>query len=133
MDLHNEFEDVFVQNLIPKEWQNISKETFLKHLEALDVDFQIRKKNLGENEVLRYVADLRGDLSKEDGAILEVQLQPVPKSSALGNLQGSDSLFEIYTESYGQNPIVIQGAGAGAKVTARGVFGDILRLSDKIN
>ncbi|MCB0456567.1 MAG: aspartate kinase [Flavobacteriaceae bacterium] len=133
LDLHNEFEDVFVQNLIPKEWQNISKETFLKHLEALDVDFQIRKKNLGENEVLRYVADLRGDLSKEDGAILEVQLQPVPKSSALGNLQGSDSLFEIYTESYGQNPIVIQGAGAGAKVTARGVFGDILRLSDKIN
>lgn len=133
LDLHNEFEDVSVQNLIPKEWRNVSKELFLKHLEVLDVDFQIRKKNLGKNEVLRYVADLYGDLSREDGALLKVQLQSVPKNSALGNLHGSDSLFEIYTESYGQNPIVIQGAGAGAKVTARGVFGDILRLSDKIN
>jgi aspartokinase/homoserine dehydrogenase 1 len=51
----------------------------------------------------------------------------------LGRLQDSDTIFEIYTESYGENPIVIQGAGAGAEVTARGVFGDILRLSDKIN
>ena len=50
--------------------------------------------------------------------------------SALGQLKGSDSIFEIYTESYGENPIVIMGAGAGAKVTARGVFGDILRLSE---
>jgi homoserine dehydrogenase len=57
----------------------------------------------------------------------------VPKNSMLGQLKGSDSLFEIYTESYGKNPIVIQGAGAGAAVTARGVFGDILRLSDKLN
>ncbi|WP_315163953.1 hypothetical protein, partial [Capnocytophaga leadbetteri] len=44
---------------------------------------------------------------------------------------GADSIFEIYTESYGDNPIVIQGAGAGASVTARGVFGDILRLAEK--
>ena len=43
---------------------------------------------------------------------------------------GSDSIFEIYTESYGENPIVIMGAGAGAQVTARGVFGDILRVSE---
>ena len=71
--------------------------------------------------------------TKEDGAILNVNLVPVPKNSALGQLKGSDSIFEIYTESYGKNPIVIQGAGAGAAVTARGVFGDILRLSDKLN
>jgi aspartokinase/homoserine dehydrogenase 1 len=44
-------------------------------------------------------------------------------------LKGSDAIFEIYTESYGEQPIVIQGAGAGEKVTARGVFGDILRLA----
>ena len=54
----------------------------------------------------------------------------IPQSSALGQLKGSDSIFKIYTESYGENPIVIMGAGAGAKVTARGVFGDILRLSE---
>ena len=132
LDLHNEFKDISIQNLIPKELRKVSKETFLKNLEALDVPFQIKKKNLSKGQVLRYVGDLHGDLSKEDGAILDVSLVSVSKNSALGNLQGSDSLFEIYTENYGEHPIVIQGAGAGSKVTARGVFGDILRLSDKI-
>jgi homoserine dehydrogenase len=61
---------------------------------------------------------------------LEVKLVSVPLDTALGGLKGSDSFFEIYTESYGR-PIVIQGAGAGSAVTARGVFWDILRLSDK--
>ena len=54
----------------------------------------------------------------------------MPKNSALGQVKGADSIFEIYTESYGEQPLVIQGAGAGAEVTARGVFGDILRLSE---
>ena len=45
-------------------------------------------------------------------------------------MSGADSCFEIYTESYGSQPIVIQGAGAGAAVTARGVFGDVLRLAE---
>ena len=49
----------------------------------------------------------------------------------LGQIKGADAIFEIFTESYGEKPIVIQGAGAGAEVTARGVFGDILRLADK--
>jgi len=62
---------------------------------------------------------------------LEVKLLTVPRNSPLGQVKGSDSLIEIYTESYGVNPLVIQGAGAGAAVTARGVFGDILRIAEK--
>ena len=46
-----------------------------------------------------------------------------------GSFKGSDAMIEIFTESYGNQPIVIQGAGADAEVTARGVFGDVLRLS----
>ena len=80
--------------------------------------------------VLRYIGELSGDLQKEKG-ILEVKLESVPVASALGNLQGADSLIEIYTESYGSHPLVIQGAGAGAAVTARGVFGDLLRIAEK--
>jgi aspartokinase/homoserine dehydrogenase 1 len=133
LDLHNEFEDVVIQNLIPKHLRNVSKETFLKQLSDFDVPYHIKRNNQSEDHVLRYVGDLRGDLSREDGAILEVKLVSVPKNSMLGQVRGSDSIFEIYTESYGENPIVIQGAGAGATVTARGVFGDILRLSDKLN
>ena len=82
------------------------------------------------NHVLRYIGELSGDLQNDKGN-LEVKLVSVPSDTALGGLKGSDSFFEIYTESYGDRPIVIQGAGAGSAVTARGVFGDILRLSDK--
>ena len=133
LDLHCEFEDISIQNLIPKSLRKVSKETFLSQLNELDVPFHVKRKNLPQDQVLRYVGDLHGDLSKEDGAILDVQLSLVPKNSMLGQLKGSDSLFEIYTESYGAHPIIIQGAGAGATVTARGVFGDILRLSSAIN
>ncbi|PVW17112.1 aspartate kinase [Marixanthomonas spongiae] len=133
LDLHNELDDISIQNLIPKHLRSVSKSAFFKQMHELDVPFHIKRKNLAKDEVLRYIGDLHGDLSKEDGAVLNVNLVPVPKNSALGQLKGSDSIFEIYTESYGKNPIVIQGAGAGAAVTARGVFGDILRLSDKLD
>lgn len=133
LDLHNEFEDVTIQNLIPKPLRNVSKEEFLNSLTDFDVPYHIKRANQSEDYVLRYVGDLHGDLSKNEGAILDVKLVSVPKNSMLGQLKGSDSLFEIYTESYGENPIIIQGAGAGATVTARGVFGDVLRLSDRVN
>lgn len=129
LDLLNEFEDISVQNLIPEHLQSISKEEFLTRLEELDEQYLEVKNNQEKDHVLRYVGDLHGDLTQDKG-ILDVKLISVPKSSALGQLKGSDSIFEIYTESYGENPIVIMGAGAGAKVTARGVFGDVLRLSE---
>jgi homoserine dehydrogenase len=81
--------------------------------------------------VLRYVGSLHGDL-QEDKGILEVKLVSVPRDSSMGQVKGSDSIIEIYTESYGEHPLVIQGAGAGAAVTARGVFGDILRIAEKV-
>jgi aspartokinase/homoserine dehydrogenase 1 len=89
---------------------------------------------MGKNPgyVLRYIGDLSGDLSQDKGN-LEVKLVSIPEDSTLGQIKGSDAIFEIFTESYGEHPIVIQGAGAGAEVTARGVFGDILRLSKHIN
>ena len=129
LDLINEFEDISIQNLIPSHLQNMSKEEFLTKLDELNNEYENIKKNQAEGYVLRYVGDLHGDLSQDKG-ILDVKLISVPKTSALGQLKGSDSIFEIYTESYGENPIVIMGAGAGASVTARGVFGDILRLSE---
>lgn len=130
LDLQNEFEEIIIQNLIPEELQKIDTPTFLKSLEKLDPYFDKIKQNLKPDTVLRYVGELSGDLQKDKG-VLETKLIEVSTNSALGQLKGSDSIFEIYTESYGENPIIIQGAGAGASVTARGVFGDILRLADK--
>lgn len=132
LDLQNEFEDVSIQNLIPEPYRYISVEEFLKQLDHLDAEYQVLKENQKPGYVLRYIGDLSGDLSQDKGN-LEVKLVSVPKDSTLGHVKGSDAIFEIFTESYGEQPIVIQGAGAGAEVTARGVFGDILRLSKHIN
>ncbi|MES2812577.1 MAG: bifunctional aspartate kinase/homoserine dehydrogenase I [Bacteroidota bacterium] len=130
LDLQNEFDEIQIQNLIPEKLQQISTEAFLSNLEELDEYYETVKLSQKQGNVLRYVGELSGDLQQDKGN-LEVKLVSVPESSALGQLKGSDSIFEIYTESYGERPIVIQGAGAGASVTARGVFGDILRIVDK--
>ncbi|MBJ2174791.1 bifunctional aspartate kinase/homoserine dehydrogenase I [Aureibaculum sp. A20] len=132
LDLKNELEDVQIQNLIPENLRAVSSDEFLTRIAELDNVYTTVKQDQKPNHVLRYVGDLSGDLSKDDGAKLNVQLDSVPEDSPLGQVKGSDSIFEIYTESYGDQPIVIQGAGAGAAVTARGVFGDILRLTEKL-
>jgi aspartokinase/homoserine dehydrogenase 1 len=130
LDLENEFEDVEIRNLIPENLRDGSVSDFLSRLKELDKKYEVIKSGQKRNHVLRYIGELSGDLTKEKGK-LEVKLVSVPNDSSLGQIKGSDSIFEIYTESYGEQPLVIQGAGAGAKVTARGVFGDILRLTEK--
>ncbi len=76
---------------------------------------------------MRYVGEF--DVAKKE---LEVKLVSVPQSFALVQLKGADNLIEIYTKSYGEIPIVIQGAGAVKQVTARGVLTDILKMAEKV-
>lgn len=130
LDLKNELENVAIQNLIPEELRELSISDFMDNLETLDPIYEKQKSELPPNKVLKYVAELSGDLQQEKGN-LKAELIAVPKDSPFGQLKGSDNLFEIHTESYGAQPIIIQGAGAGAAVTARGVFGDILRLAKR--
>lgn len=130
LDLVNEFTDIAIENLIPERLRAVDKAAFLAELDSLDALYGERKKTLSDATVLRYVADLSGDLQQEKGN-LSVSLSEVSAKSPLGQLAGSDTLFEIYTDSYGDKPIVIQGAGAGADVTARGVYGDVLRLANR--
>lgn len=130
LDLENEFEDISIENLIPENLRNGSVQDFLTDLNLLNLHFQKLKESQEKGHVLRYVGELSGDLMQNKG-ILEVKLVSIASGTPLGSLQGSDAIFEIYTESYGAQPIVIQGAGAGADVTARGVFGDVLRLAKR--
>ena len=128
LDLENELIAVNIKNLIPESLREGTVADFLSNLSLMNEEYQQLKDNQKQHHVLRYIGELSGDLSKDIGN-LEVKLVSVAKTSPLGSLKGSDAIFEIYTESYGEQPIVIQGAGAGSKVTARGVFGDILRLA----
>ncbi|WP_397447606.1 bifunctional aspartate kinase/homoserine dehydrogenase I [Polaribacter sp. R77954] len=132
LELENEFDEVKIKNLIPENLREGAAEDFLGKLDLLNDEYQAIKENQKPNHVLRYIGELSGDLSQNKGT-LEVKLVSTDKSTPLGSLKGSDAIFEIYTESYGEQPIVIQGAGAGASVTARGVFGDILRLAKHNN
>lgn len=127
VDVKAELADVSIENLIPEALRSIeSYEMFKAHFDQLDTHYGALKSSLNEGEVLRFVGDL--EIHEDDSATLAVRLVQVPKASPLGGIQGSDSLFEIYTEGYGDHPMVIQGAGAGAEVTARGVYSDVLRL-----
>jgi len=130
LDLKNEFDEVSIQNLIPENLREGAASEFLSKLDEMNAHYQHIKEGQKEGHVLRYIGDLSGDLQKDKG-ILEVKLISVPANGTLGQIKGADAIFEVFTESYGEKPIVIQGAGAGASVTARGVFGDILRLAQK--
>lgn len=130
LDLKNEFEDIRIENLIPASLSGLPLQEYLKEGALLDSHFGEILKELPTGQVLRYIGDLYGDLQQEKGQ-LEVKLAAVPGDSPLGRVRGADSLIEIYTKSYGKHPLVIQGAGAGASVTARGVFGDILRIAEQ--
>ncbi|GAA4442781.1 bifunctional aspartate kinase/homoserine dehydrogenase I [Pontibacter saemangeumensis] len=122
--LKPELEDVSVQSLVP-ECVSDSKDyaELYSRKEEVDAYFEQIKRGLTEEEVLRYVGDLE---VKENR--LTVSLVKVSRNSPLGNIKNADSIFEIYTESYGAQPIIIQGAGAGSEVTARGVYSDLLRI-----
>lgn len=132
LDLENEFDEIKIKNLIPEHLRESSVDDFLGNLELLNDEYLRLKENQKPNHVLRYIGELSGDLTQEKGN-LEVKLESISTNTPLGSLKGSDAIFEIYTESYGEQPIVIQGAGAGANVTARGVFGDVLRLAKHNN
>jgi len=129
LNLKSEFQDVLVESLVPK---NLNGKTTLHQFNSrnreLDIPFKKLKEKLPKNRVLRYVGEL--DVKNKK---LEVKLISEEKSSALGQLKGADSVFEIFTESYGEYPLVIQGAGAGKQVTARGLLSDVIKLSNRLN
>ena len=127
LELPVELSEVEIENLVPRELEELSFEEFEKELQFLDDIYKERKAKLPEGKLLRYVGELTGAKNVATSKLV-VKLEEVDESSPIGRLSGADSLFEIYTETYGDNPIIIQGAGAGAQVTARGVLGDLFRL-----
>ncbi|MDX1760702.1 MAG: aspartate kinase [Christiangramia sp.] len=129
LQLKKEFEEVKIESLIPAQLNgNTSLEDFNSRISELDEHFEVYRSKKLKDEVLRYIGEL-----DVDAGTLEAKLINEPKSSVLGQIEGADNIFEIYTESYKDQPLVIRGAGAGAEVTARGVFGDILRISERLN
>ena len=73
---------------------------------------------------LKYVAELNNGIAK-------VGLQEIPVGHPFYNLEGKDNIVMFYTQRYPEQPMIIKGAGAGADVTASGLFADIIRIGNK--
>ncbi|PIN03925.1 Homoserine dehydrogenase [Handroanthus impetiginosus] len=122
-----ELDSIKIESLYPVEMGPVVMplEEFLANgLPLLDKDIQKRIDNASsKGNVLRYVC-----LIEESRC--NVGIQEVPKDSALGRLEGSDNVLEIYSRCYSEQPLVIQGAGAGNDTTSAGVLADIIDMQD---
>ncbi|WP_026837602.1 aspartate kinase [Gillisia sp. JM1] len=129
INILKELSEVRIENLVPNHLNGKSSIShFIENQQELNLNFEERRSKLKSDEVLRHI----GELDVASGE-LEVKLVTEKRSSPFGSLQEADASFEIYTKSYGNRPIVIQGAGAGASVTSRGVLSDLLKISEKLN
>ncbi|UCH64683.1 MAG: bifunctional aspartate kinase/homoserine dehydrogenase I [Ignavibacterium sp.] len=118
-----ELNDIKVENLVPENCRNIPTiEKFFEEFEKVNAGFENRRVDAEkEGKVLRYIATL------ENGDA-QVTLQAVGSDHPFYNLSGSDNIISFKTDRYHDRPLVIKGPGAGAEVTAAGMFADIIRI-----
>ena len=123
-----ELSDIRITSLLLPDLNEFnSKAEYESSKELFDKLYRIAKLVQDDNHVLRYVGEFNVLENK-----LEVQLLSEPISSPTGKLKDSETVFEIYTQSYGKIPIVIQGVIAGKEAVARGVLTDVLKVIQKI-
>ena len=116
--------DVEAHLFIPDEFFEGSIDEFWKDLPKLDADFEARRKQLdAEGKRWRFVATF-------DHGKLSVALKEVDRTHPFYNLQGSNNIVALTTERYREYPMLIQGYGAGASVTAAGVFANIMSIAN---
>ena len=119
-----EQEDVEKRLFVPEEFFEGSLDAFWEQLPQLDADFEARRKKLeAEGKRWRFVATM-------DHGKTNVALQEVPQGHPFYNLQGSNNIVMLTTERYREFPMLIQGYGAGASVTAAGVFANIMSIAN---
>lgn len=118
-------QDDVVKNLfIPTEFFDGSLDDFWKKVEGFDAEFELKRLELEkENKKWRFVATL------EDGKT-NVGLRAVDQRSPFYDLEGSNNVILITTARYKQDPMMIKGYGAGAGVTAAGVFADVISIAN---
>jgi aspartokinase/homoserine dehydrogenase 1 len=114
--------DLRVENLIPRSLQGLGIDEFLQKLSLMDNSYEKRlRRARTKGCILRYVAtlaDRRGSAA----------LAEIPKDHPFASTKGSDNILAFTTDRYSRTPLIVQGPGAGAEVTAAAVFADILKL-----
>ncbi|MDP1828298.1 MAG: bifunctional aspartate kinase/homoserine dehydrogenase I [Archangium sp.] len=117
-------DEIALESLVPETLRGLSVSEFLSRLGELDAPMLLKldaaKK---ERKVLRYVAKL------EAGGKASVGLMALPSDHSFAHIKLTDNVVQFTTKRYRQNPLVVQGPGAGPDVTAAGVFADLLRVA----
>ncbi len=120
-------EEVEIENLVPAPLREVALAEFLDRLEELDAPLQGRLEDAQRGGgSLRYLARL----DREGRASVSLVVPPPGDPSLHGRL--TDNLVQFHTRRYADNPLVVQGPGAGPEVTAAGVFGDLLAIAQAL-
>ncbi len=123
MGMRIALEDLQIESLVPEGLQDGSIEDFLTALPAHDEAMRARcEQAQAAGKVLRYV----GRLSAQGAS---VQLEALPDDHPFARINLTDNVVRYESRRYSENPLVVQGPGAGPEVTAAGVFADVLRLA----
>jgi aspartokinase/homoserine dehydrogenase 1 len=119
-----ELKDIAIEQILPAECMKAkSVDDFFKALERNNAAFEKRRASAAaKGKVLRFIAKL-------DKGKASIRLEEVDASHPFYNLSGSDNIISFTTERYNNRPLVVKGPGAGAEVTAAGVFAEIISLS----
>ena len=121
---HVDQEDVEKHLFVPDEYFEGSVEDFWQKLPQLDADFEAKRKQVdSEGKRFRFVA-------KMENGKASVSLQTVPMNHSFYELAGSNNIVLLTTERYKEYPMLIQGYGAGASVTAAGVFANVMSIAN---
>lgn len=120
-----EIDEIQNNSFLPEACMNTTNnEDFFKSLTANATHFDDLLTNAKKNDCrLKFVA------SFENGKA-SVGLKLIAKESPFYNLEGKDNIVEFYTDRYLDQPLIIKGAGAGAAVTASGIFADVIRIGN---
>jgi aspartokinase/homoserine dehydrogenase 1 len=125
MGMRLELKDVHIESLVPAGLDSGDADEFLRGLSAHDAAMNERRRKAdADGQVLRYV----GRLDRQRGTAT-VQLESLPRSHPFANINLTDNIVRFASARYSENPLVVQGPGAGRAVTAAGVFADLLRLA----
>jgi aspartokinase/homoserine dehydrogenase 1 len=115
--------DVIVTDLVPSELQSCSVDEFIARLPEYDDEMATRvAQATARQEKLCYVGSIARD------GRLHVAINSYPQTHPFARMKGTDNMLIFHTKRYHEQPLIIQGPGAGAEVTAGGIFADLLRL-----
>lgn len=124
MGLRLELDDVQLEGLVPPALAGASPQEFLDRLPEFDGAMAARLKAArAQNKVLRYVGSLDAATRRASVGLVELE-----HTHTFANINLTDNVVRFLTQRYNENPLVVQGPGAGPEVTAGGVFADLLRV-----